>query len=424
MSGVLPIPLGAAPICASVAITDDPDFLALPASSAVVIFETPDGRTLLIATTADARNLARTRLAPHDPAQPRSARIDYHALARGGTIHAIPVGSSLEADAVYMHQARARLPHLAQIVAERRRAWFVHVDPEAEFPQWTKTNLIGGLVSKRSASTPIGGHELPEGFLLGPFPDKDSAGNFIEKVIDCFDLCRFHNLLVQSPKAVACAYKEMGRCDAPCDGSESMEEYRGRTHAAAMKVTPPSAWIDICRSMLKAAVENQEFERAAKIHKEIERLKALDKPAYAHVTYLKCWRDVFVLPGCKRQHATVAFFDRGDLWRIGDIDPTSEGSVESVTRTLIERSAQRPTSNRFERIVVNSEQIGTIGIVARWLFLAKTKRRGVRVPVPDPADGTDPSDAANALRFAAREVCKRKSAAVPEVESQEIEGAE
>lgn len=411
-------PLGAAPISASVPITDAPDFLALPAAAAVVIIESPDGRTILIATTADARNLARTRLAPHDPTQPRSARIDYHALARGGTVHVIPVGSSLEADAVYMHQARQRLPHLAQVVAERRRAWFVHVDPEAEFPQWTKTNLIGGPVSKRSASTPIGGHELPAGFLLGPLPDKDSAGSFIEKVIDCFDLCRFHNLLVQAPKAVACAYKEMGRCDAPCDGSESMDEYRGRTSAAAMCVSPPSAWIDICRSKLKEAVENQEFERAAKIHKSLERLKALDKAAYAHVTDLKCWRDVLVLPGCARGHATVALFHCGNLWRVGDVDPASEPSVETMSRALNELTARHPRPGASERITLTAENIDTIGLVARWLFLAKTKRRGVRIPVPDPIDTPD------ALTWTASDVCKRKPAAEPDVESQEIEGAE
>ena len=225
MSGAAPTPLGAAPIGASASITDDPDFLALPASSAVVIIEAPGGRTILIATTADARDLARKRLAPMDPAQPRSARVDYHALARGGTVHTIPVGSSLEADAVYMHQARARLPHLAQIVAERRRAWFVHVDPEAEFPYWSKTNLLG-LIQPRGASSPVASHSLSHPVLLGPLPDKDAAGRLIEVVIDAFDLCRFHNLLVQAPNAAACVYKEMGRCPAPCDGTEIMSDYR------------------------------------------------------------------------------------------------------------------------------------------------------------------------------------------------------
>lgn len=418
MSGALPTPLGAAPIAASVAITDNPDFLALPASSAVVIIETLYRRTILIATTADARELARKRLAPHDPAQPRSARVDYHALARGGTVHAIPVGSSLEADAVYMHQARARLPHLARVVAERRRAWFVHVDPEEEFPQWTKTNLIG-LVGVRSAGNAIGGQALPAGLLLGPLPDKDSAGSFIEKVIDCFDLCRFHTILVQAPRGVACAYKEMGRCPAPCDGSESMAAYRARTLAAARGVSPPTPHIEARKVALKGAAEKQEFERAALIHKELVRLKTLDKPSFAHVRDLKGWRDVLVLPLATKARATVAFFDRGRLWRIGDVDPADPNTIAAVAESLLLASSSRggPSCDT----IVDTESIDTIGLVSRWLFLAKTKRRGVAGQVSDLATL---DNATEWLLAAAKGVCKRKPANEPEVESKEIEGVE
>ncbi|HVU65341.1 MAG TPA: hypothetical protein VHC70_15275, partial [Phycisphaerales bacterium] len=204
----------------------EPDFLALPDAAAVVLFESADDRAVLIATTASARDLARRRLSP-DPAA-RTTHADVRSLCAGGSVRAIRIGSSLEADAVYLRRARERLPHLAKVVAERWRAWFAHIDPDATFPQWTKTNLMG-LVGVRSASSAIEGQS--RGLLLGPIPDKDGAGRFIEAVIDAFDLCRYHNLLVQAPAAVACAYKEMGRCAAPCDGTETMESYRARTRA-------------------------------------------------------------------------------------------------------------------------------------------------------------------------------------------------
>lgn len=412
MSGALPTPLGAAPIAASMAITDDPDFLALPASSAVVIIETPDRRTILIATTADARELARKRLAPPDPAQPRSARIDYHALARGGLLYAIPVGSSLEADAVYMHQARERLPHLAQVVAERRRAWFVHVDPAAEFPYWSKTNLIGGLVNKRSASTPVGGHELPEGFLLGPLPDKDSAGSFIEKVIDCFDLCRFHNLLVQAPKAVACAYKEMGRCDAPCDGTESMEAYRARVSAAARAIW--TGGLHVMRvvnanEMRNAAAEG-DYQLAATLRNRMERLAALQKPAFAHVEWFDAWRLLMMLPSTKKGAATIVLADSGALWRLGDVQPNDRPALDSVFELVSGIIARR-------RLRIDTEVIDSIGVLSRWLFLPEKKRRGISMRIAE--CGADRREAHAAIA----KVCRRKGGDA-EVESQEIEGAE
>ena len=58
-----------------------------------------------------------------------------------------------------------------------------------------------GLVGKGSAGTSVGpgGGALPPGVVLGPLPDKDAAGRMIETVIDCFDLCRYHHILVQAP---------------------------------------------------------------------------------------------------------------------------------------------------------------------------------------------------------------------------------
>src|SRR6185295_16204268 len=99
-----------------------------------------------------------------------------------------------------------------------------------------------GLVAARSASA---ARDLPDprllalarGVFIGPIADKDTAGRLIERTIDAFDLCRYHHLLVQAPRATACAYKEMGRCPAPCDGSETMAGFRARTLAAAAHLT-------------------------------------------------------------------------------------------------------------------------------------------------------------------------------------------
>ena len=105
ISHTMPVPLEA-----------EPAYLALPDAPAVCIFESADARTILLATTASARDLARRRLAP-TLEETRTARADLRPLCAGGAVHAIRVGSSLEADAVYLHHARERLPHLAKVVA-------------------------------------------------------------------------------------------------------------------------------------------------------------------------------------------------------------------------------------------------------------------------------------------------------------------
>jgi DNA polymerase-3 subunit epsilon len=346
----------------------EPDFLALPDAMAVVVFESAEGRTILIATTASARDLARRRLSP-DPAA-RTTHADIRSLCAGGCVRAIRVGSSLEADAVYLRQARERLPHLAKVVSERWRAWFAHVDPDAQFPQWTKTNLMG-LVGVRSASTAIEGQN--RGVLLGPIPDKDAAGRFIEAVIDAFDLCRYHNLLVQAPKALACAYKEMGRCAAPCDGTETMEGYRERTRAAIELLASGGidAEIEREKAEMGAASAAQEFDHALKCRKQAERLETLAKPTFSQVARLDRWNLLMVLPSPEKGRVRLALAKRGRLLLLGDVDPADDRAIESVCG-VVQSAVQRP-----EPLTFNQESIDSIGLLTRWLFRPEKKRRGV-----------------------------------------------
>src|SRR3982751_5231714 len=89
-------------------------------------------------------------------------------------------------------------------------AWFIQVDPTNNFPRYIKT------------IAPLG----KRGSVIGPLEDKHAAARLMQLAEDGFDLCRYYPILVESPNAKACAYKEMGKCPAPCDGSVSMDAYR------------------------------------------------------------------------------------------------------------------------------------------------------------------------------------------------------
>ena len=398
MSRTQPLPrLDAAAISHTLELSADPaaaiDDLSIPAAPGVVIFEAADGSTVLIATTADARALVRKRLglvAPEAGTSPaKTWRVDYRALT--ARVLVIRVGSSLEADAVYLAQARTRLPHAYKIVTERWRAWFVHVDPNAEFPEWTKTNLLG-LVGTRSASTlkqaprrspsvgegpraegPVAdalGSQCP-GVLLGPMPDKDSAGRFIEAMIDAFDLCRFHHLLVQAPRASACAYKEMGRCPAPCDGTETMDAYRRRTREAIETVATGGVQGTIAEleSRMRDAAQGQDFENAHALKTQTERLSVLTNRAFAQVNRLDRWDRVLVLPSPVKKLVRIGLFTRGRLLHVGDADPANLSELGSLADIARRSILEHP-------VEIDGLAINTIAIFTRWLFLAANKRRG------------------------------------------------
>src|SRR5256885_1820097 len=103
------------------------------------------------------------------------------------------------------------------------------------------------------------------GMVIGPLEDKHAAARLIQLVEDSFDLCRYYNILVESPNTKACAYKEMGKCPAPCDGTISMDEYRrGIERSAQVLIRPEDFLTEQDARMQKLAGELQ-FEQAAKV---------------------------------------------------------------------------------------------------------------------------------------------------------------
>src|SRR5207237_6872511 len=130
-----------------------------------------------------------------------------------------------------------------------RPAWFIHVNPQTNFPRYTKTIDLGGKT----------------GVFIGPLEDKYAAARLIEEIEDAFDLCRYYNILVQAPNARACAYKEMGKCPAPCDGTIAVDQYRALVEYSTRALTEP---IDLVREhtrRMQSAAAGLHFESAARI---------------------------------------------------------------------------------------------------------------------------------------------------------------
>jgi len=117
-----------------------------------------------------------------------SRRINYLEIVR--KVYWRRVDSAFEADWVYYEAARQLFPNSYQGMS-LRPAWFIHVNPEARFPRYTKTINL--------APRP--------GRFIGPLEDKHAAARLMHLAEDAFDLCRYFNILVEAPHANACAYR-------------------------------------------------------------------------------------------------------------------------------------------------------------------------------------------------------------------------
>ena len=250
----------------------------VPARWVVYLLADEADRPVQLLCVKNLRYSLKRRLGGEEEIGP-SRRVNYRDIVR--RVHWRRVDSAFEADWLYYEAARVLFPTTYQGMVGFRPAWFVHVDPEASFPRYTKTIDLG----------------VNTGTFFGPLEDKHAAGKLVQLVEDAFDLCRYHNILVESPGAKACAYKEMGKCPAPCDGSISMSQYRQLVQWSARTLEGPAEFVREQEKRMQAAAAELRFETAGKIKQFAEQLKQLGKGPFRHLRRLQEFQFVSIQRG-------------------------------------------------------------------------------------------------------------------------------
>ena len=288
----------------------------LPAKSGVLAIEDASGHTVALSATANLRRTALTKLQPPAADSKPTRQIDYRAIAR--RLRGLRVGSAFEADWAWLQHARLRMPQTYRAALDRWQAWFVQCNPDTEFPQFIKT---------AHASV-----ELPATTVhVGPFPEKHAAGRYIEMLEDAFDLCRYHHILIQAPRGSPCAYKEMGRCPAPCDGTVPLDQYREQVHAAIeFASSPVERWRADEESSMQQASQSLNFEKAQRHRQRLERTSISLRPEFAYVNRLERFAFIAVMPGPTKKLARVFLIRGGWIDCMGDV--AGEAGDEDFSR--------------------------------------------------------------------------------------------
>lgn len=330
-------------------------FLKLvPAKWVVYLFADADDQPVQLLCVKNLRASLKRRLGGEEMIGP-SRKVNYRELVR--RVYWRRVDSAFEADLVYLEIARRVFPRSYRGMVGFEAAWFVHVNPENNFPRYVKTIDLS----------------RPGGVYLGPLQDKHAAARLIETIEDSFDLCRYYNILVEAPRGRACAYKEMGKCPAPCDGSISLEQYRRMIGWSIETATAPENEIEGQTRRMQAAAEDLNFEAAAKIRQHIEQLSQFGKGPFRYVRRLEDLRYLALQHGPRSGTAKVFVITPGGVEEVaGLIAPPDRPS--DLLRHVLDRSSARP--DRSE------EGAERIGVVTDHLFRAR-KVSGVFLPVDE-----------------------------------------
>ena len=323
------------------------DVRPLPTRAGVFVVFDDDNRPLQLVATADIRRRVRDRLRA-EPGTPR--RIDP-AVARH--IRGATSGSPFETDWVTLEFARHYVPSIYRSLLDQWQAWFVCCDPDSDHPRFLKKP-----------------EPAAAGLAVGPIGDKHLAQRVVERIESAYDLCRDHRLLLQTPNAAACAYKEMGRCKAPCDGSLPFADYRALVREACDFL---GDGIQVGRAgveaKMTAASSGLAFEEAARLRRVLDETAELERPQLRSARSLATFRMVAIMPSERKGFARVFLIAGGALMPLMDVQPeTGDQLMAELIVSRLRATTITPPDGR---------SLENLGLLTRHLSLPAAKQTGV-----------------------------------------------
>jgi len=165
------------------------------------------------------------------------------------------VGSPFELSYLHWQHARRLWPGSYRERARLRPSAVLRVSLANAYPRCYATRRIG-----------------PNGFYFGPFASRRAADAFASGFLDLFKIRRCQIKIRRDPQFPGCIYSEMKMCLAPCFAGCTKEEYDvevGRV-VSFLATGGASLTAELGRER-ETASEALDFERAAAVHRRIEK---------------------------------------------------------------------------------------------------------------------------------------------------------
>lgn len=238
----------------------DAEFYSLlPAAPAVCLIESrEENAEPFLIRTADLRRRLQRLLGPADPP---SKRLNLREFAR--TVRYRETGSAFEQALTYYRHAKQIFPKRYRDLVRMRPAAVLKVSLRNAYPRCYATRHI----AVDSQGVPTGGA------YYGPFRSRRSAEAFAEKMLDFFKVRRCQIKIRRDPTFPGCLYSEMKMCLAPCFAGCTKEEYDVEVNRlVGFLGTNGGSLQQGYEAERERASEEQDFEKAASVHKKLEKL--------------------------------------------------------------------------------------------------------------------------------------------------------
>jgi DNA polymerase-3 subunit epsilon len=270
------------------------DLAALPGCPAVFLFVDDSGAPVQLLTTQQLKRVVISRLS--EPVETKRGRTDLAEVVRG--VRWRQVHSPFEARWWYYRLIRELHPREYRKEVSFGPAWFLHADWARPIPELRVSERVWRV----------------DGEFIGPWPTHKSCQQALEGLWDLFDLCRYPEQLRKTPEGTRCAYADMGRCDAPCDGSVPLQRYVQRCRAAWQFAQGGVAeWVQSAAERMRHAAAEQRYELAGQLKQQLEFARGWQRRWSPTVRRLEQLRFLFAVPATRRKAWKLFLFRQGYL---------------------------------------------------------------------------------------------------------------
>jgi excinuclease UvrABC nuclease subunit len=168
--------------------------------------------------------------------------------------------SRLETSLLLYWLARESYPDTYRKRLKLRDPWFLSLLPGDGFARLAVRNRLS---ENRIAA-------------YGPFPNRETAERTQQGTLGLFQIRRCDERLQPSEDHPGCIYGEMNHCMRPCQLRASSEEYNTEVHRLSEFLESNGKhMITVLLSARDRASEETDFEQAARLHRDIEKVKSV-----------------------------------------------------------------------------------------------------------------------------------------------------
>ena len=333
-------------------------FSLLPERPAVCLIAPRDAAAEpYLIRTADLRRRLQRLLGPADLG---SKRLNLREFAH--TVRYRETASAFEQALVYYRTARQFFPKRYGQLVRLRPAPILKINLRNPYPRCFVTRRI--VVNEQGMPA--------AGAYYGPFRSRKSAEAFAESALDFFKVRRCQIKIRRDPSYPGCMYSEMKMCLAPCFAGCTKEEYDAEVGRLVQFMdTSGGSLHETLGKEREEASEQLDFEKAAVIHKKIEKLDDALRGQPELVRRIEKL-DAVVLQRSTQEHTVALFAIRGGrfaepFWlHFGDTGQPA--SAEETVRDSLENLVNAPpalSSNTRQSAAELSEHLT---LLARWFF--------------------------------------------------------